>query len=637
MKNLTISQKIAFGFTALILVTALLGGLAVASMRSVQTASRTLATEYMPEVNVASQLKSHVAAANLAIRSYGFTADEAYLTEARKQLEFVHRDLKTAEALVVAHPNLVRLQGEIGQVTTALKTYEQAVSDTHDRNADIKSGRSQLDSAAAGFTANIDRLIEAQRSRLQAEISAASDATKLSERSRKLILSEEIRSLGNAARTSTFKAQALREESFFDEALKHFETVEAKLTELRGLLKVKADLDELDQVKVAALTYRDAVKTVMESSRALVAIGKVRAETAAKLLSLAEETESIGMKRTVDAADASDQRLSLSATTIFIGIGVALLVGFIIAFFIIRGTTKVLTSVADSMSDSSAQVTAAATQIAAASQTLAEASSEQAASLEETSASLEEMASMTKRNAESAQQAKELSTLTRHSADTGAAHMGEMRLAMDAIKASSADIAKIIKTIDEIAFQTNILALNAAVEAARAGDAGMGFAVVAEEVRSLAQRSAQSAKETAGKIEDAIRKSDHGVVISTKVAESLAEILAKARQVDSLIAEIATASAEQNQGIGQLNSAVAQMDKVTQNNASGAEETASAAEELNAQAASMQQAVAELRQLVTHRATSAESTPTTSSASAPLDTSSNTFTQPKARRELAEV
>jgi methyl-accepting chemotaxis protein len=210
---------------------------------------------------------------------------------------------------------------------------------------------------------------------------------------------------------------------------------------------------------------------------------------------------------------------------------------------------------------------------------------------------------MTKRNAASAQEAKDLSNQTRAAADLGASHMEQMRLAMDEIKASSDDIAKIIKTIDEIAFQTNILALNAAVEAARAGEAGMGFAVVAEEVRSLAQRSARSAKETAGKIEVAISKSEQGVRISGSVAQSLNEIVQKARKVDVLIAEIAQASSEQSQGIGQVNGAISQMDKITQSNAANAEETAAASEELNAQALSMQDSVSDLRKLVDQSAT----------------------------------
>jgi methyl-accepting chemotaxis protein len=236
--------------------------------------------------------------------------------------------------------------------------------------------------------------------------------------------------------------------------------------------------------------------------------------------------------------------------------------------------------------------------ISTSSQTLAEGSSEQAASIEETSASLEEMASMTKRNADNAQKANALARQTRSAADKGAQDMQAMSAAMNTIKSSSDDIAKIIRTIDEIAFQTNILALNAAVEAARAGEAGMGFAVVADEVRNLAQRSAQAAKETAAKIEGAISNTARGVDLSAKVSVTLNEIVAKAREMDELAAEVAGASREQTQGIAQVNLAVGQMDKVTQGNAASAEESAAAAQELNAQAEVMKQVVGELLQLV---------------------------------------
>ncbi len=309
--------------------------------------------------------------------------------------------------------------------------------------------------------------------------------------------------------------------------------------------------------------------------------------------------------------------ISQSRQFLLIGMGVALALAGVIGFIIIRGTNQALNQATRVLGESSHQVSAAASQVSSASQALAEGSSEQAASLEETSASLEEMSSMTKRNAESAQQAKDLSNQTRASADAGSGRMKEMTDAMAAIKSSSDDIAKIIKTIDEIAFQTNILALNAAVEAARAGEAGAGFAVVAEEVRALAQRSAQAAKETAGKIEDAIRKSEQGVAISGSVAQSLAEIVEKARQVDAFVAEIAQASQEQNQGIGQVNTAVGQMDKVTQSNASNAEETAAAAAELNSQASTLLDAVAGLQRLVGGQGGSTRAPTPTSAPSAP--------------------
>ncbi len=356
----------------------------------------------------------------------------------------------------------------------------------------------------------------------------------------------------------------------------------------------------------AFVAYSKAYETTMEAcvqgerlykkmtQQALVVNGATFSTAEALLNQLVQINETLA----TDATKASQAQAStlkgLSLSSMIVGVTAALGLGLLIS----RGINRVLKKVCGDLNSGADQTAAASGQVSSSSQTLAEGASEQAASLEETSASLEEISSMTKRNAESATQAKDLAGQTRAAADTGAADMEEMKRAMDAIKGSSDDISKIIKTIDEIAFQTNILALNAAVEAARAGEAGMGFAVVAEEVRNLAQRSAQSAKETAGKIEDSVKKSEHGVQICGKVAQSLSEIVGKARQVDTLVGEIAQASKEQTQGIEQVNTAVSQMDKVTQSNAAGAEETAAAAEELSAQAIVLQDSVTELLALV---------------------------------------
>jgi methyl-accepting chemotaxis protein len=244
------------------------------------------------------------------------------------------------------------------------------------------------------------------------------------------------------------------------------------------------------------------------------------------------------------------------------------------------------------------QVGSAAAQVSSSSQLLAQGASEQAATVEETSASLEEISSMTKGSSDHAARANDLARRTRESAEAGMTHVTEMNRAMNDIQASSSAIAKIVSTIEQIAFQTNILALNAAVEAARAGQAGAGFSVVAGEVRSLARQAAGAAAETATMIGEATKNSSRGVEISGKVSAALNEILGHVRQVDETVREIAMASKEQSAGISQLNLGLGQMDKVTQANASSAEENAAAAEELNAQATSMQQAIGELRRLV---------------------------------------
>ena len=236
--------------------------------------------------------------------------------------------------------------------------------------------------------------------------------------------------------------------------------------------------------------------------------------------------------------------------------------------------------------------------MASASQGLAEGASEQAAAIEETSSSLEEMSSMTKQNADNAGTANKLMEEAKVVVSRANDSMKNLTGSMDEITKASEDTSKIIKTIDEIAFQTNLLALNAAVEAARAGEAGAGFAVVADEVRNLAIRAAEAAKNTSGLIEGTIKKIKAGSELVNKTNGDFALVAESAGKVAGLISEIAAASVEQAQGIGQISKAVQEMDKVVQQNAANAEESASASEEMNAQASTMREVVQELIQVV---------------------------------------
>ncbi|OGI02646.1 MAG: hypothetical protein A2Y25_03140 [Candidatus Melainabacteria bacterium GWF2_37_15] len=283
---------------------------------------------------------------------------------------------------------------------------------------------------------------------------------------------------------------------------------------------------------------------------------------------------------------------------IFIGLSIATIIGIIFAVLIFRDAMKKLNKIITDMSESSNLLTSASNQLSTSSMELAEGSTQQAASIEETSATLEQSESMVKQNTENTKQAAILAKQAKDSANKGNIDMQNMMQSMEELKKSSDQIAKIIKVIDEIAFQTNILALNAAVEAARAGEAGQGFAVVAEEVRNLAQRSAQAAKDTAEIIESNIHLSEQGVSVSKNVNESLTEINNQAQKVSDLLDEISAASQEQAQGIAQINKAISQMEQVVQSNASTAEESASASEELTAQAGTMKEIVNSLIVLV---------------------------------------
>jgi uncharacterized phage infection (PIP) family protein YhgE len=264
-----------------------------------------------------------------------------------------------------------------------------------------------------------------------------------------------------------------------------------------------------------------------------------------------------------------------------------------------RSMPRPFRAIADELKAAADHVSSAAEQVSAASQSLANGAGEQAASLEETGASLEEMSSMAKRNAEASGQ---VNTLMTQDAGSNLRQINERMASMEktVTEASQAsqETAKIVKTIDEIAFQTNILALNAAVEAARAGEAGMGFAVVAEEVRNLAQRSAHAAKETQQLIERSSAKTGDTLALYAEMSKLIAQNTSIVGKVTKLASEVASASNEESEGVNQVNTAVAQIDKITQANASGAEETAAAAEELNAQAHALRASVTQLQALV---------------------------------------
>jgi len=279
---------------------------------------------------------------------------------------------------------------------------------------------------------------------------------------------------------------------------------------------------------------------------------------------------------------------------VIVPIALVLLALLIIPMRSLGGIRQIMTQ----LNGASDEVAAASNQVSSTSQNLAQGASEQAASLEETSSSLEELSSMTRQNANNAQEANQLMREMNRVVDQANQSMGATKNSMTAVHQAGSDIAKIIKTIDEIAFQTNLLALNAAVEAARAGEAGLGFAVVADEVRSLAQRAATAARNTSEMIETTVRRIQEGSEQVNQTESAFHEVTSKSHKVGELVAEINQASQEQAQGLDQINQAISQMDQVVQANAANAEESAAASEQLSAQAQMVREVVVRLADLM---------------------------------------
>ena len=343
---------------------------------------------------------------------------------------------------------------------------------------------------------------------------------------------------------------------------------------LAGLMRRMVDTPD---VPVSAAEFSAAASGARDASFRLWRIG-------------ADELDILLQKRMDDLASTRLWALTLT--------GLALMLSAGVAAWVIRSTTNVVREASSHLLSQSEEIALASKQIASGSQALASGSSQQAAFLEETSRSSREINSVAQQNSEKSHAAAQLVTRSRQKFEAANRSLNEMVLAIDEISGESGKISKIIKVIDEIAFQTNILALNAAVEAARAGEAGMGFAVVADEVRNLAQRCAQGARDTADLIEGSIAKSAASKVKVNQVAEAIRGITEESMKIKTLVEELNASSLEQSSGVEQVAGAIAKVEQVTRRNAASAEESASSTEELNAQSETMKETVEQIAAVI---------------------------------------
>ncbi|HEY0880664.1 MAG TPA: methyl-accepting chemotaxis protein, partial [Archangium sp.] len=487
-----------------------------------------------PQVRMGGEFERHAASAERAMRSFDNTSDPAFAKQARADLDEIDADIKDAKALAEKRkiPAMASVANELAQLSAAFRaTIEESE----------KTAQS-LDASKEALAVSFEVFHEASDV-LKKSMGAARAAALESE-------NEQLHADGEL-----WKAQASRD----PKALEHvFEPLGQSAVFLKPIVENSAPehRDAAERMMKALDRYAAVVRKVQAAWNEQAQLQAKRAALSEKFTATAERTAVQGVSAIVENARKTEVQMVDTRNRTALGILISFILAAVLARTLTRAIVGPLDGVIGALSGAGTEVASAAGQVSDSSQQLATGASHQAAQLEEIASALEEVTSMARANSQNAQHASSTAVEASTSAASGADSMQRLSDAMGRIQTSASETAKIVKTIDEIAFQTNLLALNAAVEAARAGEAGKGFAVVAEEVRNLAVRSAEAAKNTAQLLEDSKKHATVGAKVSDEVKDVLSRIVTQSKQVTSLVTGVSTASEQQTQGVSQVSASV---------------------------------------------------------------------------------
>ena len=619
--KMTVGKRISLGFALILLLAVALGSMAIYEMRNISQLSNKLAVDYAPEVDIVGSLERNSRRVMYEMRGYGFTEDEKFFKQAGPWRETLQKRIDAAEKLAAQTKVLVKLAPAMKLFKEEVSKYDKLMIDTKERIEKLASLRTGMDKSAAAYLQSTGNYLKNQNKQMDNEFKNTSlSIGKRQERLEKISSINDAIDVTNNIRVKNFKAQTLRDLKIYQEAIKDFSKILPIEKRLRAITYKAADKRTLKAMTDAKKSYKEAMIAFLEEWKALQKIGVQRNYIGGEVVKKAEEVSRAGIAGTKKIANAAMNTASRANSVMIIGLLITVLLGIILSYVLVKAITGAITKITDGLRESSTEVSTASGQLSQAGQELSSSANEQASSIEETSSSLEELTGMVNNNVDNAKKCVDISQTVSDSSQKGNSSMQELIGSMQNILKSNEKIQKLVSVIgeigektlviDEIVFQTKLLSFNASVEAERAGEHGRGFAVVAQEVGNLAQMSGKAATEISTIVKKSIKnaeeittenkqKVEYGNDIVKSSAEILREISEKSNVLLENVNSILRASQDQASGISQINNAVIQLDKATQENAATAEETASSSEELSAQAENLNGMVRELTAIVT--------------------------------------